>query len=94
MRIDWEVTEIMLTVTRKAFDFPVMVTGRCLVSLGSLNSSALYRSIIQTAEFSPMCVYLWLYMDARLELHIPGVVSQGIEFCHNLWVSIATELAV
>ena len=68
MRSDWEVNEIMLTVTRKGSDFPVMVTG-----------STLYRSIIRTAEFSPMCVYLWLYMDDRLEHHIPGVVSQGID---------------
>ena len=32
----------------------VRVTGRYLVILGSLNSSALYRSVIQTAELSPM----------------------------------------
>ena len=72
----------MLTVTRKASDSPVRVTGRYLVSLGSSNSSALYRSVIQTAELSPMYVYLWPYMeimDARLELHIPSVVSQGID---------------
>ena len=69
----------MLTVTRKASDSPVRVTGRYLVSLGSSNSIALYSSVIQTAELSPMCVYLWPYMDARLELHIPSVVSQGID---------------
>ena len=84
----------MLTMIGKASDSLVRVTGRCLVSLGSSNFSALYRSVIQTAELSQMFAYLWPYMGARLEFHIPSVVSQGIEFCHNLRVSIATELAV
>ena len=69
----------MSTMTRKASDSPMMVTERYLVSLGSSNSSALYISVIQTAELSTMCVYLWLYMGAKLELHIPSVVSQGID---------------
>ena len=69
----------MLTKTGKASNSPVRVTGRCLVSLGSSNFSALYRSLIQTAELSPMFAYLWPYMGARLELHIPSVVSQGID---------------
>ena len=43
-------------MTRKASDSPMRVTERYLVSLGSSSSSALYRSIVQTAELSPMCV--------------------------------------
>ena len=69
----------MLTTTKKASDSPMRVTERYLVSLGSSNSSVSYRSVIQTAALSPTCVYLWLYMGAKLELHIPSVVSQGID---------------
>ena len=74
---------IMFTVTRKASDSPVRVTTWeiSIVSVGSLNSRALYRSVIQTAEFSPLHVhvYLCLYMGARLEFNISSVVSQGID---------------
>ena len=59
-------------MTRKASDSPMRVTARYLVSLGSSNSSGSYRSVIQTA---PMCVYLWPYMGAKLELHIPSVLT-------------------
>ena len=69
----------MSTMTRKASDSPMRVTERYLVSLGSSSSSASYRSVVQTAELSPMCIFGRIYIGAKLELHIPSVVSQWID---------------